>query len=54
MKSELASARDDLDLFVGKSKCFIGELRSFPEDVAEAVRTEMDTIVNQWMDVSCL
>ncbi|MCJ8743979.1 hypothetical protein PDJAM_G00100910, partial [Pangasius djambal] len=52
VKSELAGAQDDLDLFICKSKSFISELRSFPEDIAEAVRVEMDTIVDQWMDTS--
>ncbi|TSR99416.1 Nesprin-1 [Bagarius yarrelli] len=52
VKSELAGAHANLDLFVCKSKSFINELRNLPEDLADAVRMEMNTVVDQWMDTS--
>uniref|UniRef100_A0A8B9L4Z7 Spectrin repeat containing, nuclear envelope 1a n=1 Tax=Astyanax mexicanus TaxID=7994 RepID=A0A8B9L4Z7_ASTMX len=52
VKPELAGTQEELNLFFSKGKHLISELRKLPEHTGESVRTEMDCIVDRWLDTS--
>lgn len=47
----MAGTQEELNQFISKGKHLISELRKLSEDAGESVRTEMDTIVDEWLDV---
>uniref|UniRef100_A0A8B9L7P1 Spectrin repeat containing, nuclear envelope 1a n=1 Tax=Astyanax mexicanus TaxID=7994 RepID=A0A8B9L7P1_ASTMX len=51
-RPELAGTQEELNLFFSKGKHLISELRKLPEHTGESVRTEMDCIVDRWLDTS--
>ncbi|XP_062858462.1 nesprin-1 isoform X4 [Trichomycterus rosablanca] len=52
VKSELTAAHEELEKFISKGKRFITELKNLQEDATEQIRTEINVMVDQWMDIS--
>lgn len=56
VRPELAATKEDLNKLIVSGKHLTGELKKLPEESvqSENVTTEIDTIVDQWLDVSAL
>lgn len=49
---EMASKQHELDQFSSKGKQLVIELKKVPECHAEMMKKDMETLVDQWLDVS--
>lgn len=54
VRPELAATKEDLNKLIGSGKHLTGVLKKLPEESIqiENVTTEMDAVVDQWLDVS--
>lgn len=48
----MASKQHELDLFSSKGKQLLSELNKIPDCDFHIIKKEMDTLVDQWLDVS--
>ena len=48
----MAEKQHELDQFSGKGKQLVIELKKIPECDSEMIKKDMETIVDQWLDVS--
>lgn len=49
---EIASKQHELDQFSTKGKQLVMELKKIPDCDADIIKKDMDTLVDQWLDVS--
>lgn len=56
VRPELASSKEDLNQLIGTGKRFTSLLKKVPEEnlQSENITGEMDSIVDQWLNVSAL
>lgn len=54
VRPELATTKEDLNKLIVSGKCLTGVLKKLPDESiqSENVTTEMDAIVDRWLDVS--
>lgn len=48
----MASKQHELDQFSNKGKQLVIELKKIPDCDAHMIKKDMDTLVDQWLDVS--
>lgn len=48
----MASKQHELDMFSSKGKQLLSELNKIPDCDFHTIKKEMDTLVDQWLDVS--
>lgn len=48
----MASKQHELDLFSSKGKQLLSELNKIPDCDFNIIKKEVDTLVDQWLDVS--
>lgn len=48
----MASKQHELDMFSSKGKQLLSELNKIPDCDFNTIKKEMDTLVDQWLDVS--
>lgn len=48
----MAAKQHELDQFSGKGKQLVVELKKIPECDAQMMKKDMETLVDQWLDVS--
>lgn len=52
MKVDLAAKQHELDQFSSKGKQLVTELKKVPECDSQMMKKDMETLVDQWLDVS--
>lgn len=52
MKIEVASKQHELDQFSIKGKQLVIELKKIPDCDAQLLKNDMESLVDQWLDVS--
>lgn len=52
MKVDLAAKQHELDQFSSKGKLLVTELKKVPECDSQMMKKDMETLVDQWLDVS--
>lgn len=48
----MASRQHELDQFSSKGKQLVVELKKIPDCDVQMIKKDMDTLVDQWLDVS--
>lgn len=52
VKMELTTNQGELDHFSSKAKQLVCELNRIPDCETQVIKTEMEAVVDQWLDVS--
>jgi len=51
VKTAMAAKQRELDLFSSRGKQLLSELKNIPECDAQAMKKDVETLVDQWLDV---
>lgn len=52
MKAEIGGKQHELDQFSSKGKQLVIELKKIPDCDSQMLKKDMETLVDQWLDVS--
>ena len=52
VKTNMSGKQQELDLFSSRGKQLLSELRMIPDCDAQVMKKDVETLVDQWLDVS--
>ena len=52
VKTNMSGKQQELDLFSSRGKQLLNELKKIPDCDAQVIKKDVETLVDQWLDVS--
>ena len=52
VKANMSAKQQELDLFSSRGKQLLSELKKIPDCDAQVMKKDVETLVDQWLDVS--